>query len=377
MKNQSRTSSRLPFVKSNEQAVEAFEKLKKNRLAQAVLKGVNSMVILINEAKELVFTSDLFLRNFQFEQIEDIIGREIGALLGCIQYKPRTECDWEKACGSCGVFILFNNKKDAVTLENTPVTIISELEGFILEKKYELSAVTLELINQKYQLVTISDVSSVLLKEQLDKEYFERMGSQISMLQKQFEVLNKTALEDSDNEIELYASVTDGIIQLKESTSFHQCFSEAKNKTLLVMHEKLQSVVFYDRLVKDFSERCTKKGVRLEKGLEFDDFTFYSDGRILYNALVALLENALRASTEKEGIVISLSKLKENLVFSVHNQAIIPDHVKSQVFREGKGLGTYSSKLFIEKYLKGTVYFTSVEGLGTTFYLELPLFMIC
>ncbi len=38
----------------------------------------------------------------------------------------------------------------------------------------------------------------------------------------------------------------------------------------------------------------------------------------------------------------------------------------------GRGIGTYSVKLFVERYLRGTVGFTSAEPDGTTFSVTLP-----
>jgi sensor histidine kinase regulating citrate/malate metabolism len=37
----------------------------------------------------------------------------------------------------------------------------------------------------------------------------------------------------------------------------------------------------------------------------------------------------------------------------------------------GRGIGTYSMKLFGEKYLKGKVWFTSSAENGTSFFFEL------
>jgi len=39
---------------------------------------------------------------------------------------------------------------------------------------------------------------------------------------------------------------------------------------------------------------------------------------------------------------------------------------------EGRGLGTYSIKLYTERYLKGTVSFSSAEGEGTVFRVRYP-----
>ena len=39
----------------------------------------------------------------------------------------------------------------------------------------------------------------------------------------------------------------------------------------------------------------------------------------------------------------------------------------------GRGIGTYSVKLFTEQYLKGKVEFVSESGIGTVFTLVLPV----
>jgi sensor histidine kinase regulating citrate/malate metabolism len=56
----------------------------------------------------------------------------------------------------------------------------------------------------------------------------------------------------------------------------------------------------------------------------------------------------------------------------------MPDAVKLQVFKrsfstkgEGRGLGTYSIKLFTENYLGGAAELTSNEVEGTTFWVKL------
>ena len=38
----------------------------------------------------------------------------------------------------------------------------------------------------------------------------------------------------------------------------------------------------------------------------------------------------------------------------------------------GRGVGTYGARLLVQRYLGGTLSFTSVPGSGTTFVLSLP-----
>jgi sensor histidine kinase regulating citrate/malate metabolism len=58
---------------------------------------------------------------------------------------------------------------------------------------------------------------------------------------------------------------------------------------------------------------------------------------------------------------------------------VMPEAVRMQIFQRsfstrgtGRGIGTYSIRLLTEKYLKGTVVFTSSDPEGTIFFVELP-----
>lgn len=67
-------------------------------------------------------------------------------------------------------------------------------------------------------------------------------------------------------------------------------------------------------------------------------------------------------------------------VFRVHNEGEIPAEVATQIFQRsfstkaqaGRGIGTYSMKLFGERYLGGQVDFRSSAEDGTVFYIRLP-----
>jgi len=94
-----------------------------------------------------------------------------------------------------------------------------------------------------------------------------------------------------------------------------------------------------------------------------------------------MIKNALEA-TEKNGTVnVYAEKDGEYLVFSVHNKGVIPEDIALNIFKrsfstkegKGRGLGTYSMKLFGENYLGGKVTFSSTEEKGTIFSISLPL----
>lgn len=110
------------------------------------------------------------------------------------------------------------------------------------------------------------------------------------------------------------------------------------------------------------------------------DATIVSDGAILRRIIGNLVKNALEASALGGTVTLSAAREGEGVVFVVHNAEVMTEEVQLQLFQrsfstkssEGRGIGTYSVKLFGERYLKGKVEFTSSAPAGTTFRFTVP-----
>jgi signal transduction histidine kinase len=118
-----------------------------------------------------------------------------------------------------------------------------------------------------------------------------------------------------------------------------------------------------------------KKIIISEEG---EPFSIDTDPVLLRRILGNMTKNALEASESNGVVTLSAFQKGEKSTFSVHNNSYMEREVQLQVFNrsfstkgKGRGIGTYSIKLFSEKYLKGKVYFDSSRKKGTTFYLEL------
>ncbi|MGK9476341.1 ATP-binding protein [Melioribacter sp. OK-6-Me] len=100
---------------------------------------------------------------------------------------------------------------------------------------------------------------------------------------------------------------------------------------------------------------------------------------MLVRSLGNLLKNTLEASKTGDTVTVKTVIGDDQIIFSVHNPAFMPQDVQMQIFNRsfstkegtGRGLGTYSTRLFIEKYLNGEVYFHSNEEEGTVFNIKL------
>ena len=81
-----------------------------------------------------------------------------------------------------------------------------------------------------------------------------------------------------------------------------------------------------------------------------------------------------------ERVTVTASRHDDKIRIQVHNPEFIEPEIQLQIFQrsfstkgKGRGIGTYSMKLFGERYLKGKVWFSSSEEEGTTFFVSIPL----
>jgi signal transduction histidine kinase len=111
------------------------------------------------------------------------------------------------------------------------------------------------------------------------------------------------------------------------------------------------------------------------------DAVIRCDHAILKRVIWNLFQNALEASPCGSTVTWSCSPGENKTArFSIHNATFIEPEDQMRVFSRsfttkghGRGLGTYSVKLLTERYLGGSVSFSSDCGSGTTFTVCLPL----
>lgn len=135
-----------------------------------------------------------------------------------------------------------------------------------------------------------------------------------------------------------------------------------------------------EEIINMLSCRSIKKGKSVIINEDALDLDFSTDSTLLKRVLTNMIKNALEASPQNEQVTVNTYLNQDKLVFSVHNNTFIPHTVQLQLFQrsfstkgKGRGIGTYSMKLFGERYLKGKVWFTSTENEGTYFYIEIPI----
>ena len=153
----------------------------------------------------------------------------------------------------------------------------------------------------------------------------------------------------------------------------------AERGELAVRLETLRSGVLLDRTLRKVGRLDSARGKTLVLAEGSQDLEFLSDPGLVGRILLNLVRNALEAAGSGERVTVGSTGEEEGVCFQVHNPGFMPEEVQLQLFQRsfstkgaGRGLGTYSVKLFAERYLGGRVSFRSTPGEGTVFEVRFP-----
>lgn len=144
----------------------------------------------------------------------------------------------------------------------------------------------------------------------------------------------------------------------------------------------LIDIVEYTRAYK--VNTASKKGIKLTYSIP-KDLEIIADRDMLQIVMRNLVNNAIKFSNKDGEISINVKFDKEKAIISLKDNGIgIPEDKKQEIFsvrsstrfgtgnEKGIGLGLMLCKELVT-YMKGDIWFESIQGVGTTFYISLPV----
>ncbi|MDA3889640.1 MAG: HAMP domain-containing sensor histidine kinase, partial [Allgaiera sp.] len=143
-------------------------------------------------------------------------------------------------------------------------------------------------------------------------------------------------------------------------------------------------------LVKEADETAAgyadKLNIHVTTILPAQELIIQGDHSRLIQVMNNLLSNAIKFSKESGSVQVRVKSNGNRVRISVHDTGLgIPENVRDRMFLsfsqvdssdkrkvEGSGLGLIIAKRIVEQH-EGTIDYTSEQGVGSTFYVELPL----
>jgi signal transduction histidine kinase len=230
---------------------------------------------------------------------------------------------------------------------------------------------------QPYTLFVAADVSDEKRRRALERIFFH------DVLNTAGGVYGLSALLVEEDDLEDVPEIAEMIHhsseRLIEEIQAQRQLSAAERGELEVSFDGTTTVGLMAEVAQSYARHPVAKDRQIAVEPAAQDVPLSTDPILARRVLGNMVKNALEA-TERGGTVDLTCALREAaVVFAVHNPIYMPRSVQLQVFKRsfstksaGRGIGTFSIKLLGEKYLGGSVWFTSSKEQGTTFFLMLP-----
>lgn len=335
---------------------------------QEVINAIPSIVMILNSNRQLVLANDSLACFLGVENIEKLKGQRPGEILNCINSKKKVAgCGTSENCEMCGaVNSIMDGLKGVFSVNECRVLTGDGTDA--LDLKVWASPYVIG--NEKFTIFAVEDISSEKRRKVLERAFFHDIINTAGSLKGIAQLLKKSPEYFNEFKNMLFETA-DTLID--EINAQKQLLAAEGNELAINLHEvnSLELIKSVIELYKNHSVAENKNICILDSS---DNVTFITDETLAKRIIGNMIKNALEAMREGSTVTISCKEQENSVDISVHNDSVMPREVKLQMFQRsfstkgaGRGIGTYSMKLLLEKYLKGKISFTSEEGEGTTF----------
>lgn len=351
-----------------------------NETASALIQAMPDYVMLLNRYRQIVAVNRNMLRMTGAAGPEGLLGKCPGEAFNCVHANEAPGgCGCGMHCSVCGGLLatLESRKTGAQSARECHIT----LEGDQQMSVDLLSVATpLAIGGTEYTVLAMRDISGEKRREVLERVFFHDVVNTAggiyglaSMLSEHDDVpehvereykswlvtLSENLLDEIRNQRRFLAAEQGEFVPELARVSIRSMLGEVLN--LYAHHEKTPG--------------------RLLKLADGPDWEVVSDASVLRRIIGNMTINALEATTPGGTVTLSAISDGSRVTIEVHNPGEIAPHVQLQLFNRsfstkassGRGIGTYSMKLFGERYLRGEVSFRSSRDEGTVFTFSLPL----
>lgn len=167
--------------------------------------------------------------------------------------------------------------------------------------------------------------------------------------------------------------------QLIDEIHAQRDLSYAENKILKVNLLQVSISEILSKIEALYKEHELRKNKLFEVNYLSKEIKIKTDSALLVRSIGNLIKNAFEAIKENQEVKLFTEVTVDEISFVVWNEGVIPPAIQLQIFqrsfstkaKNGRGIGTYSVKLFVEKYLGGKVSFISNPELQTKFIITL------
>lgn len=338
-----------------------------------ITNSLSQMLIVLNEHRQIIYANRLFLDLLNIERDEDYLGKRPGEVLKCIHAgKTIGGCGTTEFCKTCGaVNAILESQKGIKSVQDCRI-LVENNEALDLQ----VTATPFKVEGEQFTIFVVNDVSNEKRRTILERLFFHDVMNSAGSIWGLSDLMNEN--EDLEELHKFSRMINQSADTLLSEIRQQRQLSAAENGDLELNIEKIESVAILNQVAEMYAKHEITGDKKIDLSQKTKSFHLDTDPVLLRRIIGNMTKNALEASIPKGTVTLCAIQKGDKCIFSVHNSNYIEREVQLQIFNrsfstkgKGRGIGTYSIKLFGEKYLKGKVDFESSREKGTTFYLEL------
>jgi signal transduction histidine kinase len=345
----------------------------------AVLHSVTDMMLVLNEQRQIVAANSCLLEAFGVTDPLSLIGLRPGEAVNCVHSSEGPGgCGTSESCSACGAVLTIIESRESGEQSGGECRINITGNGKTA-LDLEVKATPLDVAGLSLTIFAIKDISNEKRRQVLERTFFHDILNTIGGIRGIADLLSDddglTPAEEAEYK-ELMVNLSDS---LAEEINQQRRLLAAERGEYIPEMQKTDLVELLKEVGKLYGNhaRTPSRTVVLE---DIPACTITTDRPMLRRIVGNMVLNALEAIPAGSSVKISLDAAADSVTIRVKNQGEIARDVQLRMFKRsfttknmpGRGIGTYSMKLFGERYLKGTVDFRSNSG-ETEFSIKLPV----
>lgn len=351
----------------------------RDRVFSELMNFIPDMVMILNSHRQIVYANRAVLKMRGEAEPGAILGLRPGELVRCVHAtEAEGGCGTTEFCRFCGaVGAILQSQGGSFAVEECRISVHAGANEEALDLRVWASPMEFE--GETFTFFVVVDIADEKRKVFLERIFLHDIMNTAAALKGYTQLLGAGLADEATRE-KFIQRISMLSIRIVDEVESHRLLVAAENNSLQVERKPLLSLSFVQEMFDTYNRPDLLDGRHLALAGDCEDLAFLTDSTLLSRVVGNMLKNAIEASLAGETVSLGCRKEGGRVAFWVHNGIYMPEKIRLQVFNRsfstkgaGRGLGTYSMKYLTEKYLGGSIAFTTSEAEGTTFTVQMPL----
>ena len=347
-------------------------------VARTIFEAAGTAMFILDEERSVVAANALARKTAHLRPDTPVAGRRLGDILGCTHTSNAASlCGTEASCKVCGGRHAISESRDHGRVVEEECLLTHSRDGVIDSAEIHVIATPLEVGGRRYTLVSMRDISDEKRRRTLERVFVHDLNNTVASLSAWVDLLDDPEPGIRADAVRRVQRLTGKVLDEMRS---HALISRVESAEFVPTWQARTPAEVMEFAAAEIALPGEDGRAALEIAEPIPREPFDTDLALLGRVIVNMLRNAVEASPGAP-VRLACARKGDRYRFSVSNPDAIPEDVAVQIFRRsfstkapyGRGLGTYSMKLFGERTLGGSVGFTTSADAGTTFFIDHPI----